>query len=62
MIREEEGAGVTRDGKLNYDDLYIYVTTVIIGSSLLIYFAKGNNYNRILFGKRGTRENTIFIK
>ena len=32
MIREEEGAGVTRDGKLNYDDLYIYVTTVIIGS------------------------------
>ena len=23
------------------------------------YFTKRNNYNRILFGKRGTRENTI---
>ena len=54
MIKEEEGAGVTRDGKLNYDDLY----TVIIGR--VFHFTKRNYYNRILFGKRGTRENTIF--
>ena len=59
MIKEEEGAGVTRDGKLNYDDLYIlYVTTAIIGR--VFHFTKRNYYNRILFGKRGTRENTIF--
>ena len=31
-------------------------------SSGVVYFAERNNYNRILFGKRGTRENTIFIK
>ena len=46
MIREEEGAGVTRDGKLNYDDLYIYVTTwlkktgtcLLKASNILLYY------------------------